>query len=136
VSSVAPKRAPGETPEAVVKVESGRIYRINVSGKYFAGDGIYADAKYSSRYKGPWTDVVQAYESQGAQLLDLQIYDPEKYGFVSPDWGPFSPDHKYSVVMVAKSERMRMRIFDPWGNNNKGGLRVDICATDERHGSD
>ncbi|WP_224365340.1 hypothetical protein [Hyalangium versicolor] len=106
---------------------AGRQYQVTVSGTYFANDGLYADARYSSRLNGPWQDAPSHYESYGPTLLDLQIWDPSTSAYVSPDWGPYSADHSYSTSWVAAANQLNFRIADFSAGNNTGSLTVTVC---------
>jgi len=101
--------------------ESGKTYKIEVTGMAWAGDGIYFDAKYSERNaSGSWTDSVQSYESYGPELLDLQING------VSPDWGNYNDSHRYFIVREGDDSNWNFAIYDTYPQNNTGKLFVTV----------
>ncbi len=111
--------ADGYTPDFTF--ESGKTYKIEVTGTAWAGDGIYFDAKYSERNdSGSWTDEVQNYETYGPTLLDLQING------ISPDWGDYNSDHTYFVVKPGDDTAWNFAIYDVYYPNNEGSLSVTV----------
>lgn len=99
----------------------GEKYMIHVSGTYEAGDSITADAKYSVRTPNTtWTDMVQNYESYGAELLDLQVDG------VSLEWGGFNADHEYWVPFIGDGSTHTFTVNDLYYPGNLGALHVTI----------
>jgi hypothetical protein len=96
-------------------------------GTYFANDGIYADAKYSSRLGSTWTDIVQNYESYGPTLLDLQLWDSGANSYVTPEWGTFNDNHVYTIYSQAPRDTLVFRIYDICPSNNSGRISVTVC---------
>jgi hypothetical protein len=127
VSAVAPGSGAGYPAPTAFSVTVGREYEVTVNGTYFANDGLYADARYSSRFNGPWQDTPANYESRGPSLLDLQFWDGAASAFVSPNWGAFSSGHTYSTRWTAVSNQLRVRINDDYAGNNSGSLSVTVC---------
>jgi hypothetical protein len=127
VSAVAPGGGSGYPAPTSLPVTAGKDYRVTVSGTYFANDGLYADAKYSSRHGSAWSDVVQNYESRGPTLLEMQVWDPGTASYVSPDWGAYTTDHTYSTQWTAPADSLSFRINDFYAGNNSGGLQVTVC---------
>ena len=127
VSAVAPGGGSGYPAPVTIPAVTGAHYQVTVSGTYFANDGLYADAKYSSRYSSAWDDVVQNYESYGTTLLEMQLWNPNTGSYVSPDWGAYSADHTYSTLWTASENSLSFRINDFYGGNNSGGLTVTVC---------
>lgn len=110
---------------------SGRNYKIEVSGTYFAGGtgpyDIRADAEYSEdTYQRanslPWTDFVHNYESSGEGLLELKINN------LFVEWGPFSSDHIYTLDKTGSGSpvNFQFQIYDTYAQNNTGGLCVSL----------
>jgi len=109
----------GYSPD--MEFSSDKVYKIEVNGTAWAGDGIYFDAKYSERNEsGSWTDEVQNYESYGPELLDLQINGS------SPDWGVYNSDHTYFVVVSGDDSAWNFQINDIYYPNNEGSLLVTV----------
>jgi hypothetical protein len=127
VSAVAPGGGSGYPAPTTFPVVAGRQYQVSVSGTYFANDGLYADARYSSRFNGPWQDTPNNYESHGPTGLDMQLLNPSSSTYVSPDWGSYSADHTYSIFWTANSNQLSLRINDFFAGNNSGGLSVTVC---------
>ncbi|ADO68489.1 DUF5011 domain-containing protein [Stigmatella aurantiaca] len=127
VSAVAPGSGAGYPAPTAFPVNAGWEYEVTVQGTYFANDGLYADARYSSRFNGPWQDTPAHYESSGPTLLDLQFWDGAASAFVSPNWGAFSSSHTYSTRWTAASGQLRVRINDDYAGNNSGSLSVTVC---------
>ncbi|MDC0713776.1 hypothetical protein POL68_35245 [Stigmatella sp. ncwal1] len=127
VSAVAPGGGAGYPVPTAFSVTVGREYEVTVNGTYFANDGLYADARYSSRFNGPWQDTPANYENRGPTLLDLQFWDGAASAFVSPNWGAFSSGHTYSTRWTAVSDQLRVRINDDYASNNSGSLSVTVC---------
>jgi hypothetical protein len=110
-----------------VTVEAGKNYMITASGMCNAGDTIDFDAKYSITNKIPgdtWTDSVSGYTSYGPTLLDLQIANGA--GYQSPNWGPYSSSHTYSIWLTAATTALDFKIYDIWYPNNIGTLTVTV----------
>ena len=116
--------ATGEVVTSTTTLLSGQSYMLLVSGTFFAGDKIIADAEYSSRDGGPWQDFVQNYESYGEGLLELRVNGE----FV--EWGPYSPDHIYSMEVIGTGNPLLFSfdIYDIYPINNNGNLTVQIHA--------
>jgi hypothetical protein len=127
VSAVAPGGGAGYPAPTAFSVTAGREYEVTASGTYFANDGLYADARYSSRFNGPWQDTPANYERHGPTLLDLQFWDGTASAFVSPNWGAFSSSHVYSTRWTAISDQLRVRINEDYAGNNSGSLSVTVC---------
>ena len=127
VTAVAPGGGAGYPAPSFFPVTPGQEYQITVSGTYFANDGLYADAKYSSRFNGPWQDIPENYEYLGPTLLDLQIWDPSSSAYVSPDWGAYSSSHVYSTRWTATASQLSVRINDNYAGNDSGSLDVTVC---------
>jgi choice-of-anchor A domain-containing protein len=127
MTAVAPGGGAGYPAPTFFAVTPGTEYEITVSGVYFGNDGLYADARYSSRFTGPWQDIPANYESYGPTLLDAQFWDPLASSYVSPDWGPYSSNHTYSTRWTATSAQLITRINDFFAGNNSGSLSVTVC---------
>jgi hypothetical protein len=127
VTAVAPGGGAGYPAPTTIPAIAGQRYHITVSGTYFANDGLYADAKYSSRFSSAWSDLPQNYESHGTTLLDLQLWNPATSAYVSPDWGSYSADHTYSAEWTAAQDSLSFRINDFYAGNNSGSLSVTVC---------
>lgn len=112
------------TPIAVsssTALTSGESYVLVAHGTYWANDGITADAKYSVRAPNTtWTDLVQNYESYGAELLDLQVNG------ASPDWGSYFSGHTYAIPFTGTGSAVAFTLNDVYPQNNEGSLTVDI----------
>jgi hypothetical protein len=114
-----------------VTVQAGKLYMITASGTYFAGgnyaEDIESDAKYSithSNASPTWTDSVADYLSYGPTLLDLQINNGA--GYQSPNWGPYSSGHTYSIWLTAATNTLNFKIYDIFYPNNTGDLDVTV----------
>ena len=109
------------TPTTSSVLVNGAKYKITVSGTFFAGDNIEADAKYSFRTgsSSSWTDLVSTYESYGETLLDL-FMDSDN------DWGGYNSEHVYSKIITGSGNVLNFHIYDIYPSNNTGGLTVQI----------
>lgn len=128
VESAGAGPAPPATTFAVI---ASQEYKVTSVGTYFANDGIYADAKYSSRYGGPWQDSVQNYEYLGPELLDLRVdWTDATYGSgSSPAWGMYNPMHSYTVVYAAGNLQTVLSMgLNDINVNNTGALGVAVCG--------
>lgn len=113
---------PDGSIELSAPLEEGYKYKFVVSGTYFAGDGITADAKCSFRESSSteWSDLVSTYESYGPELLDLLVNGDS-------NWGDYcSPDHTYSQIIVGDGSQASFQIYDTYYSNNSGSLSVEI----------
>jgi hypothetical protein len=104
-------------------LETGINYVLKARGTANAGDGIQFDARYSFRSGSStvWTDLVYAYESFGATLLDLS------YNGSTP-WGSYNPTHNYDAIVPGTGAVASFIIYDTYYPNNTGELYVDIYA--------
>lgn len=113
--------ATGGTVTSTTTLVNGQLYRLEASGTFSAGAGITADAEYSS---GPpsyiWQDSVEGYESYGEGLLELKVNG----NFV--EWGPFNPNHVYTLDMVGTGNPVSFNIYDIYYPNNSGSLTARI----------
>ncbi len=99
----------------------GKTYLVKATGTFDAGDSITADAQYSDRAPaGPWTDLVQAYESYGPELLDLQMNGS------SYDWGMYNSAHAYWLSFISNGTAANFKINDVYYPNNTGSLNVEV----------
>ncbi|HSW42344.1 MAG TPA: PxKF domain-containing protein [Patescibacteria group bacterium] len=112
---------------------TGRSYKLEASGTYFAGGSglfdIQADAEYSQdAYQRAndlaWTDSVRNYESEGSGLLDLKVNGQ----FVN--WGAFNANHRYAIPVTPTGSPLEIsaNIHDIYYPNNTGGLCVALFA--------
>ncbi|MCY1075700.1 hypothetical protein [Archangium lansingense] len=108
-------------------VVAGRSYQLTVSGTFTASAAITADAMYSSTNGSTWGDTVKGYESYGPTLLDVQLWNPATGAYVSPAWGPYSPEHSYTHLWTATTNVLGVRIFDSSPTNNTGALSLTVC---------
>ena len=100
----------------------GVEYLIEATGTFDAGDTITADAKYSNtaRLTTVWTDEVSGYESEGVELLDLQLNGE------SPDWGSLNWMHKYGTTYTGSNNSVDFVIKDIYYPNNVGSVSINI----------
>ncbi len=109
-----------DTPVTITGLQNGQTYFMRVTGTFDAGDGITADAQYSTKAAQPWTDLVYTYEAYGPELLDLQINNS------AIDWGTFNTSHTYWHDFVSSGADLNFKIYDTFSSNNVGSLHVNI----------
>lgn len=116
----------GGVPVYSPVLDSGKVYRFEVRGSYYANDFITADAKYNTRvYPGrpdlswDWQDACGFYEATYPHVTELMVNG----SFV--DWGPFNSAHVYTFDFTGTGAAVAFNIYD-LGQNNSGLLHVDI----------
>jgi|GEM_PF-3297546 len=100
---------------------TGADYIVQVSGTFTAGDDITADAIYSVRAPSTvWTDLVQNYESEGEDLLEITIDG------ATQNWGEYIDGHVYFTIVSGDNDSKTFEVNDIFPSNNLGSLNVAI----------
>jgi len=112
-------------------LQSGVTYRLEASGFYLFNNfpGLQrrqADAEYVTE---DFFQTVDKYSGGG--VLDLlivygstisdRLFNPAQGLFAQDvDWGPFNPNHIYSLDVVGNGERIGFVVSDDWRDNQRG----------------
>jgi len=114
--------ATGEVQTSTVLLVSNKTYTLvargscDISGlpNLLDADYNYDDAQMNDKGDDGVTDVGLG--------IDDDVVDNDKF----PKWGPYRPDHVYSIKLVGKGTTITARVHDSAFGNNAGELTVEI----------
>lgn len=109
-----------DSTDTGIPLETGKMYKLQVSGTADAGAGIEFDAKYSSTYGDPWTDLVTGYEVYEFQLLELYVNGS------TVDWGLFDSSHEYEHELIGDGNVLELWIYDIHYPSNNGKFTIKV----------
>ena len=97
---------------------NGVTYRLRVSGTATVIDGITGDGEYY--------DFANPKDLACCEDVGIGIDDPTVDTNTTPNWGPYNPQHVYTIDFVGKGATIRAVYQDTVYGNNSGSLMLEI----------